>query len=165
MTLYEINESIKAVLDAMSLEQDENGEIDDSYIFELDRLQEQRDEKLEAIGCYIKNLDAEAEAIKEEMDALKARYSQKVAKSERLEEYLKNDLLEHETMKFETPKVAFSFRKSTQVSIKDERMIPFEYGENVTEFKINKKAIKQAIQDGKEVPGAELVTYQNLQIK
>ena len=165
MTLYEINEQIKAIMDAMNVEMDENGEFDYSYVDQLNALNEAREDKLEAIGCYIKNLDAEAKAIKEEMDALKARYSQKVAKSERLEEYLKNDLLEHETMKFETPKVAFSFRKSTQVSIKDERMIPFEYGENVTEFKIHKKAIKQAIQDGKEVPGAELVTYQNLQIK
>ena len=165
MTLYEINESIKAVLDAMSLEQDENGEIDDSYIFELDRLQEQRDEKLEAIGCYIKNLDAECKALKDEEDALKARRGAKEKKLERLEEYVKNNLLENGDTKKEFPRVCFSFRKSTQVSIKDERMIPFEYGENVTEFKINKKAIKQAIQDGKEVPGAELVTYQNLQIK
>ena len=165
MTLYEINESIKAVLDAMSLEQDENGEIDDSYIFELDRLQEQRDEKLEAIGCYIKNLDAEAEAIKTEINALKARMDAKIRKSERIEEYVKNNLLENGDTKKEFPRVCFSFRKSTLVSITDVDAIPSEYKEECVEWKPVKKEIGLALKMGKAVPGAELVTKQNLQIK
>lgn len=165
MTLYEINESIRAVLDAMADEQTETGEIDDSFIFELDRLQEQRDEKLEAIGCYIKNLDAEAEAIKTEINALKARMDAKIRKSERLEEYVKNNLLENGDTKKEFPRVAFSFRKSTLVSITDVDAIPSEYKEECVEWKPVKKEIGLALKMGKAVPGAELVTKQNLQIK
>ena len=165
MTLYEINESIRAVLDAMADEQTETGEIDDSFIFELDRLQEQRDEKLEAIGCYIKNLDAEAEAIKTEINALKARMDAKIRKSERLEEYVKNNLLENGDTKKEFPRVCFSFRKSTLVSITDVDAIPSEYKEECIEWKPVKKEIGLALKMGKDVPGAELVTKQNLQIK
>ena len=165
MTLYEINESIRAVLDAMADEQTETGEIDDSFIFELDRLQEQRDEKLEAIGCYIKNLDAEAEAINTEINALKARMDAKIRKSERLEEYVKNNLLENGDTKKEFPRVAFSFRKSTLVSITDVDAIPSEYKEECVEWKPVKKEIGLALKMGKAVPGAELVTKQNLQIK
>ena len=165
MTLYEINESIRAVLDAMADEQTETGEIDDSFIFELDRLQEQRDEKLEAIGCYIKNLDAEAEAIKTEINALKARMDAKIRKSERLEEYVKNNLIENGDTKKEFPRVCFSFRKSTLVSITDVDAIPSEYKEECVEWKPVKKEIGLALKMGKAVPGAELVTKQNLQIK
>ena len=165
MTLYEINESIRAVLDAMADEQTETGEIDDSFIFELDRLQEQRDEKLEAIGCYIKNLDAEAEAIKTEINALKARMDAKIMKSERLEEYVKNNLIENGDTKKEFPRVCFSFRKSTLVSITDVDAIPSEYKEECVEWKPVKKEIGLALKMGKDVPGAELVTKQNLQIK
>ena len=165
MTLYEINESIRAVLDAMADEQTETGEIDDSFIFELDRLQEQRDEKLEAIGCYIKNLDAECKALKDEEDALKARRGAKEKKLERLEEYVKNNLIENGDTKKEFPRVCFSFRKSTLVSITDVNAIPSEYKEECVEWKPVKKEIGLALKMGKAVPGAELVTKQNLQIK
>lgn len=165
MTLYEINEQIKAIMDAMNVEMDENGEFDYSYIDQLNELQQARDQKLEAIGCYIKNLDAEAKAIKAEEDALKERRGRLEAKAERLEEYVKNDILAHGETKKEFARVAFSFRKSTQVSINDVDAIPKEYKEERVEWVPVKKDIKTALQLGKDVPGAELVTKQNLQIK
>lgn len=165
MTLYEINEQINAIMDAMNVEMDENGEFDYSYIDQLNELQQARDQKLEAIGCYIKNLEAEAKAIKAEEDALKERRGRLEAKAERLEEYVKNDILAHGETKKEFARVAFSFRKSTQVSITDETKIPKEYKEERVEWVPVKKDIKTALQLGKDVPGAELITKQNLQIK
>ena len=165
MTLYEINEQIKAIMDAMNVEMDENGEFDYSYIDQLNELNQARDQKLEAIGCYIKNLDAEAKAIKAEEDALKERRERLEAKAERLEEYVKNDILSHGETKKEFTRVAFSFRTSTQVSITNADAIPKEYKEERVEWVPVKKDIKTALQLGKDVPGAELVTNQNLQIK
>lgn len=165
MTLYEIDEQIKAIMDAINVEMDENGEFDYSYVDQLNELNQARDEKLEAIGCYIKNLDAEAEAIKTEINALKARMDAKIRKSERLEEYVKNNLIENGDTKKEFPRVCFSFRKSTLVSITDVDAIPSEYKEECVEWKPVKKEIGLALKMGKDVPGAELVTKQNLQIK
>ena len=165
MTLYEINTEIASILDNMDAYVDEDGCVDESYLEQLEQLQQARDEKLEAIGCYIKNLDAEAEAIKTEINALKARMDAKIRKSERLEEYVKNNLIENGDTKKEFPRVCFSFRKSTLVSITDVDAIPSEYKEECVEWKPVKKEIGLALKMGKDVPGAELVTKQNLQIK
>lgn len=58
-----------------------------------------------------------------------------------------------------------SFRKSTATEIDDESQIPQEYIKQTITESIDKTAIKKAIQDGKEIPGAKLITRQNLQIK
>lgn len=165
MTLYEINDQIMAVLGRMAEETDENGEFEDFLVDELEALQMARDEKLEAIGCYIKNLDAECEALKAEIKNLKDRLDKKIAKSERLEEYVKHDLLFHGDTKKEFTRVVFSFRKSTLVSITSLDDVPEEYGTVKSEFVVDKKKISAAIKSGETVPGAELVEKQNLQIK
>lgn len=58
-----------------------------------------------------------------------------------------------------------SFRKSTATEIDDESQIPQAYIKQIITERIDKTAIKQAIQNGEEVPGAKLITRQNLQIK
>lgn len=165
MTLYEINTEIASILDNMDAYVDEDGCVDESYLEQLEQLQQARDQKIEAIGCYIKNLEAEAKAIKAEEDALKERRGRLEEKADKLAEYVKNDILAHGETKKEFARVAFSFRKSTQVSITDETKIPKEYKEERVEWVPVKKDIKTALQLGKDVPGAELITKQNLQIK
>ena len=44
MTLYEINEQIKAIMDAINVEMDENGEFDYSYVDQLNALNEARED-------------------------------------------------------------------------------------------------------------------------
>lgn len=56
-----------------------------------------------------------------------------------------------------------SFRKSTSVNITDERAIPGEFIEIKTSIK--KAEVKAALAGGIEVPGAELIENQNLQIR
>lgn len=165
MTLYEINEQMLNILGLMDLEMESDGEISVDLEKALNDLKQTREEKLEAIGCYIKNLEAECKALKEEEDSLKARRGAKSKKIERLEEYIKNDLIMHGEKKKEFTKVSYSFRKSTQVSITDEDAIPKIYKEECIEWKPVKAEIKRALQLGEDVPGAELVDYQNLQIK
>lgn len=60
--------------------------------------------------------------------------------------------------------VTISFRKSEAVEITDERLLPPEYLIQGPTYP-GKTRIKEAIKAGKEVPGAELVQRQNLQIK
>lgn len=165
MTLYEINEQMLNILGLMDLEMESDGEISVDLEKALNDLKQTREEKLEAIGCYIKNLEAECKALKEEENALKARRGAKEKKIERLEEYIKNDLIMHGEKKKEFTKVSYSFRKSTQVSITDEDAIPKIYKEECIEWNPVKAEIKRALQLGEDVPGAELVDYQNLQIK
>lgn len=166
MTLYEINSQINnlmyIIFDAVD---EETGEIDPDLMAQLSTLNLERDQKLDNIGAYIKNLDAEAKAIKDEMDALKKRLDQKKKRIESLKEYVAQDLLAHGETKKESTRVVFSFRKSKAVEITDETLLPKNFLTIKTEVKPDKVEIKHAIDSGKEVPGAELVERQSLQIK
>jgi len=153
MNLYQINEEIMNCLD------EETGEIIDEN--KLEELQIAFDEKVENIGCWIKNLLAEAEAIKQEKLKLADRQKAAENKATSLKNYLANAL---GGSKFNTPKVAISFRKSTSVAITSLIDIPNEYLK-FKEPEVNKTELKKAILAGKEVKGAELIESQNIQIK
>ena len=150
MTIYEIDQAIMECIDM------ETGEIIDTE--QLDKLQMERETKIEGVACWIKDLKAEAEALKNEKQALAER--QKVAenKAESLKKWLAYAL---QGEKFKTPKCAISFRKSEAVEVTDEGLenLMKEHDELLT-YKApepNKTAIKQALKDGLNVAGIQLV--------
>ena len=162
MTLYEINKELEELI-ANSIDP-ETGElmIDPE---QLDELNMARDEKIEQTALYIKNLKAEAAAIKAEMDNLKSRYDSAKNKAERLSEYIK-DILAGE--KFQTAKVAISYRNATSVEINPD--VFFARAANGKYFRVkdpeaDKKAIADAIKSGETIEGAELVTKTSMTIK
>lgn len=163
MTLYEINEQIRLVLEYGV--DHETGEMDEASWQALDELQMARDEKLEAIGLFIKNLSAEAEAIKAEADALKLRATRKANRAERLREYLRDALVYEGLQKFETAKVAYTLRKVRKVEITNEEALPECFRREKITVEPDKVAIKAAIKAGEVVEGAELVESQSLTIK
>ena len=150
MTIYEIDQAIMECVDL------ETGEIIDTE--QLDKLQMERDTKLENVACWIKELKAEAEAIKAEKQILANR--QKVAenKAESLKKYLAYAL---DGKKFSTAKCAVSFRSTENVEVTDEGLnnLMKEHDELLT-YKApepNKKAIKDALKDGLNVEGVQLL--------
>ncbi|MBQ3429167.1 MAG: siphovirus Gp157 family protein [Mogibacterium sp.] len=157
MTLFEID---KAILDFEFDIDEETGEILNANA--LDELHMARDAKIEGIGLWIKNLQAETEAVKNEKDAMAERQKRLEKKVESLKGYLTYALAGE---KFSTPKVAMSFRRSESVHIEDEHLIPDEYMNITIVKKPDKKVLKDALKEGKEILGAELVTKQNIQIK
>ena len=58
-----------------------------------------------------------------------------------------------------------SYRKSDAVIVDNEDLIPKDYKTEVTETKIDKKALKEAIKWGAEVAGAHVENRTNLSIK
>ena len=157
MTLYEID---KAILDFEFEIDEESGEILNAN--ELDELKMAREDKIEGISLWIKNLEAEREAVKNEKNNFADREKRLGKKIDSLKGYLTYAL---DGQKFSTPKVAVSFRKSESVLVKDEYLIPDEYCDFTVMRKPNKKNIKDALKNGKELMGVELVEKQNLQIK
>ena len=152
-TLYEINESIMALID------EETGEITD--IGALNALQIERDTKLENIALWVKNLKADAEMFKAEKQAFEERQKRAEKKAESLKNYLASAL---EGQKFKTARVECSYRSSESVNVTDITVIPTEYLK-FAEPTADKVAIKAAIKSGKEIAGAEIVSKQNLLIK
>ena len=157
MTLFEIN---KAILEFDYEIDEETGEILNAEA--LDALQLARDEKIEGVGLWIKNLTAEAEAVKKEKDAMADRQRRLEKKAESLKNYLAYAL---QGEKFSTPRIAMSWRKSESVLIPDEALLDDRFVNITMLKKPDKKLIKDTLKAGREVPGAELITKQNLQIK
>lgn len=157
MTLFDIN---KAILEFDYEIDEETGEILNAQ--DLDALQLAREEKIEGVGLWIKNLTAEAEAVKKEKDAMADRQRRLEKKAESLKNYLAWAL---QGEKFSTPRIAMSFRKSEVVNIPDEALLDDRFVNITMVKKPDKKLIKDTLKAGREVPGAELVTKQNLQIK
>ena len=150
MTIYEIDQAIIECVDL------ETGEIIDTE--QLDKLQMEREKKLENVACWIKDLKAEAEALKNEKQALAERQRVAENKAESLKKWLAYVL---DGQKFSTSKCAVSFRKTEAVEVTPDGLnaLMHEHDELLT-YKTpepNKTAIKQAIKDGLNVAGVQLV--------
>ena len=163
MKLFDIDARIMACvkIDEKRALDTETGEIVDLEAIEA--LEMERDTKLENIGCWYKQLLAEADAIKAEKNAMAEREKVRRNKAESLKGFLGRYL---DGKKFETAKVAMSFRKSEAVEF-DAKCIG-DVPEEFLKFKdpeLDKVAVKKAIKAGETVPGCELVARQNLQIK
>lgn len=163
-TLYEIDQAINDVIGRGFNVDEETGEV----FFTADDLEEldaMRSEKLDGITCYIKSLEADAKALKDEEQALAARRKQKEKKAESLRNYVLSSMLKSGEKKLETIHGVYSTRKSTRCIIANESIVPDAYKTFETILKVDKKAITAAIKRGEEVPGADLATFESLQLK
>lgn len=163
MKLFDMDEKLAACvkLDESRVVDTESGEIID--LEAIAALEMERDTKIENLGCWYKNLLADAEALKAQKNAFAEREKVAKAKAESLRGFLGRYL---NGKKFETAKVAMSFRKSEAVEF-DAKCIG-DVPEEFLKFKdpeLDKVAVKKAIKAGETVPGCELVQRQNLQIK
>ena len=161
MKIYEIDREIETLLN----EVDENGEI----LFDTDKLeslQMERDRKVENLALAVKNITAEAAAIKAERDALYERQKATEREAERARKYLEFVLRGE---KFETARVAVSYRNSSRLEV-DDGFIAWAKRRaksllTIKEPEPNKTAIKEMLKKGEKVPHVQMVTVQNMQIK
>lgn len=158
MTLYEIDKEIQALIT-------EDGEIED--IERFDALAMERDKKIENVGCWVKNLDAEAAAMRKEEIALAERRHRLESKAEKLTAYLDHALA---GAKFESPRVAISYRKSKAVEIQDEAVFKawaMDYAPALLKvaYTIDKTGVKNYIASGAECPCAVIAERQSMQVK
>ena len=161
--LYYIDQDI---LDCVDLE---TGEILDTE--KLDALQMERERKLEGVALWIKDLKAEAAAVKEEADKLTARKKALDNKMDSLKNWL---LFALGGEKLKTPRCNVYQTHSTKLNVIDEQSVvnwiqthsrePEQYLK-FTLPEIRKDAVKAAIKDGMEIPGAALEETESVVIK
>ena len=168
-TLYDINFAIDQLLES-NLQADEeviDGEtgIIDTVANTLDRLDIDFKDKVDNIGCFIKNLNADIDAIKNEEKKLAERRKVKENLVERLKNYLTDNLTIAGYSKFETARCALSFRKSKQVEINENVRLPEAFIQTKVVEQPDKKALKEAIENGMLIDGVSIVEKSNIQIK
>lgn len=163
MKLFEINAEIeKALLECID---PETGEITD--LDKLQQLELELQDKVKNIGLYIINLRADIKALKEQEDKFKARRKTLENKVESLSQYLESNI---DGKQYKFDEFVISHRKSNSIEITDKtafELYAMEHPEYLleTEIKPDKASIKLAIANGESIPGCELVTKQNMQIK
>ena len=139
-------------------------ETGDDFSQALDDLEMSLNEKVDAYGRAIAINKSEQEMIKGEIKRLTAR--SKALDSHN--EWMKNNLSDvMHKLKQEKIKTAFytaSFRKSKSVKVDDIELIPERYLKYPPPEPM-KKEIKEAIGNGEDISGAELVETQSLQVR
>lgn len=161
--LYEIDQEILDCVDT------ETGEILDTE--RLDALQMERERKLEGVALWVKDLTAEAKAVKEEADKLNARKRALDNKITAIKSWL---LMALDGGKLKTARCSVYQTHSTKLNVIDEQSVvnwiqthsqePEQYLK-FTLPEIRKDAVKAAIKDGAEIPGACLEQTESVVIK
>lgn len=162
MNLYELTREFESAMANIVIDE-ETGEA--SGFEAVDGLDAAFEDKAEAYAVTIKNLDAEVKALKNERDNLKAREDATKKRMEYMKQHLADSMLAVGKDKISTSKAALSFRKSTQVNITSDVMVPDDLCKVVIDRKPDKVAIGKLLKSGEAVPGAELVENMNLQVK
>lgn len=164
MKLYELAQMMDAVINGGLIFDEETGEImfDSSN---LDELEAALDEKIEACCIVVKNIEAEEDAIKAEEKRLSERRKRKEREAERLREYVQRCMEQSGARKIDTPRVCVTSRSSKYINVYDESKVPRMFiAEKVTES-VDKKAVRDAIKSGLEVPGCEMAERNTLKIE
>ena len=166
MNLYDITQEQLTII---SFLEENGGELTPEVQEALTITQEAFEKKAEAYSYLILKMDAESDMIAAEIKRLQALKKSKDNNSERLRDALSVAMVafgreDNKGIKrFETPTLKLSTHKSESVQITDEKSIPAAY--MVVKHEVSKTLIKEAINQGIQVDGAQLVTKQSVQIK
>jgi len=133
----------------------------------LESIQLSVEEKLEGYAMVIKNIESDVDGLKAEEKRLADRRKRMENEIQRMKDSMAQALETIEPDKkgakrLKTEKFTFSFRKSTSVQIVDETKIPEEFFK--VERTISRSELTARLKEH-EIPGAELVEKQSLQIK
>lgn len=161
MNLYTLTESYRNLLELT-----ENEEVQQEVLEEsLKDLEDDINTKVENIAKVIKTLNAESKVLDEEVKRLANRKKILNNRIDSLKTYVLGNMnaLGLKKVKGAILSVSITEPKSTQIY--SENLIPNEYKEEIITFKIDKTAIKKAINEGLEVPGAKLITNESITIR
>jgi hypothetical protein len=159
MNLYELTDSYLKVLELI-----ENGEegLEDT----LESLNDTIELKADGYARIIRNLEANAVALKTEIDRLTNRRRSIENSIDRLKENLKNAMIATGKEKIKTDLFNVTVvNNPVAVNVIDEKLIPEKYFKVEIIRKLDKISLRDAIKNGEEIQGAELMQGKGLRIK
>ena len=156
MKLYEITELQRAA------EQEDDAEIKHDL---KELIATEIKEKAQNIVMLIKNKEADIEAIDNEIKRLQQLKKRHIAQLENVKEYTIYNLNKMEQNSVNTTLGQIRISTSTSVLIENIEQLPSKFLTVKQTLVPDKTAIKKAIKEGNEVPGAKVITNYSLQIK
>ena len=159
-TLYQLEEDFNALMEMV----EENPEMD--LADTIEGMEGTLEVKRRQVGYYLQNIAGVARLRREAAAQMLERARALEARHQRLTQYLIASMRKHSILSIECPEWEMKLRQNPErVVIDDEEQVPLEFQEEVTTWKISKKSIKIAINDGKDVPGAHLERGWRLDVK
>lgn len=164
MKLYQINADMRRALHALEVAEEQgDAAAYEQAMLELGGLSMAREEKLAACCAYHRELESDLESLEREIERLETRKAAAKTRLESWREYIALNLGDGQTWKNELFKL--SWRKSTAVTVSDEKALPELYWRERIVREIDKKAIAEDLKVGAQIPGATLEIRNHLQIK
>lgn len=164
MKLYELTEEYRQLFNTFDDCDELSDEEVQAYFDTLEAIEGEFDIKAENIACFIKELNGEVDLLTAEINSLKARKSSKDKLIDRLKDMLVDNMQAVGIKKIDRPMAKLSLRNNAQSVTFEKESAFIEWAKaNNCEFlrfkepEISKTAVKQALQNGEEIPGAELV--------
>lgn len=170
--LFDIAENYRELFDTFDDCDDLTDEQIEAYFDTLEGIEGEFAEKAENIACFIKELTVEADGLEAEAKAMAARARTKRNLIARLKNMLLENMQACGIKKIDRTRAKISLRKNAEsVSIpNDAALIPWllEHADDCLSYKppeISKSRVKEALQSGREIPGAELIRTVSVIIK
>lgn len=178
-SLFEIEEQMYNLLEYnVDSETGEIIETEEEFNNLYESIQIDLQTKIDNTICLTKLIDGEVDVIDKEIKRLqgekKARENRKEWLKNHVDKFVRrqftneNGELDIEGLskyKATLPHSKISYRKSTSVDVYDMEKLPKEYVKTKIETSPDKVAIKSAINEGKNIDGAKLVTNYGIQLK
>ena len=132
----------------------------------LEALSDEMETKAINVTKFMRNMETTAKAIKEAETEMAKRRKSLENRIKWMKDYLKGSMEHTGITKIECPYFKLSIQKNpASVVINSEELIPKKFKEQVTSWKINKTAIKNAIKSGETIHGAVLINGTRLAIR
>ena len=159
-SLYELADEFKEALESLT-------DLDDQSVKDtLESLEGEFKLKTTNVAKYIKNLEHTAEGIKEVESRQHKRRTSIESKIKHLKEYLRYNLEKTNTQKIESSEITITIQNNPhKVVITNEKDIPRDFLETKEVQSIDKTKIKEALKNGENIPGCELVQEKRVSIK
>jgi hypothetical protein len=158
MNLYNIKKQYLEIAQELT-----DGELTPELENALIITQENLQEKAINYGYVIKNFESEVDIIDEEIKRLNALKKARINAVDKLKANISDAMQLFGILEVKAPTFKLSFRKSESVEIYEG--LDQDFITEKISYQPDKIAIKKAIQEGKQVNGAALITNYNLQIK
>ena len=162
MNIYQIQNEYLLLINQII---ENGGEVTPQQELNLQITKDQLQDKGTNYAFVIKKLDAECDIIDAEIKRLNELKKVRQNACERLKSNISHAMQIFEVDKIESPLIKISFRKSQSVNVADVNSLPNEYKTIKVTESADKVKIKQALLNGEEIEGCEIINNNNLQIK
>jgi len=163
MNLYEIETQYREIAEELY---ESGGLLTPELDAQLAISNELFDKKAASYGLIIKELTGDIDQIIDLIDDLNKKKKKLEATRDGLKSRILNAMILFEREKFKTPLLSMWVQRSKKVVVLDENMVPEPFRYQVTEWKIDRKGLKEAIETHNlESESVYIAEEPNLQIR